>query len=392
MNTGSFDTSFLSQRSLFRTNASRRGVVRMIGAAGVAVATGGHLAHSSAHAARHSQGTGSGETRVLFDDDFSDDFEAERPDAAWFHFAVPGPDGQMLFVGDDGEATTSAEGLRVAPSDLHATTGEPIFTKTLPQENAGTSPVPGGVDHVKWLVYANRLATSGIPGFDAVPGEELVFTTRMSGKAFGTAGHPFGSAVVDVGDDLRLAAPAFNTIDFETFMVYDFWLTNTAIYAFYERLPFGREHSGNYAAFSFQIPVATRRPDDWHELSIAYDRAAGTVRWLVDGDVSFEVDRIGHHIDRQYLTIDHGGIEETVESRQLNGGMGLFTLLDGYLPSGQALVRLSSAENFYFNPLAGEPEPQTFVDEASAEQSRLFGQAAELRMERFAVESVPVSP
>ncbi len=174
-------------------------------------------------------------------------------------------------------------------------------------------------------------------------------------------------------------------------MVYDFWLTNSKIYAFYERLPFGRQNLGNYAAFSFQIPVGTRRPDDWHELGIAYDRAAGTVRWLVDDEERFKVDRIGYHIDRRYLTIDHGGTEEAVESRQLNGGMGLFTLLDGYRETEQALVRLSSAEGFYFNPAVGEPETLAFVDEQSNESSRLFGQGADLRMERFSVTSTPLS-
>lgn len=214
-----------------------------------------------------------------------------------------------------------------------------------------------------------------------------MISARMSGRTFGTASHLFGAAVLDPDDDLRLASVALNTVDLETWMVYDFWLTNTAIYAFYERLPFGRQQLGNYAAFSFQIPVGSRRPDDWNDLAIAYDRAAGTVRWLVDGEERFLVDRIGHHIDRQYLTIDHGGNEETVESRQLNVGMGMFTLLDGCLPSGQALVRLSDAESVYFDPVHGEPASLTFVDEKSAETSRCFGQGAELRIGRFDVTS-----
>ncbi len=105
------------------------------------------------------------------------------------------------------------------------------------------------------------------------------------------------------------------------------------------------------------------------------------------GEERFRVDRIGHFIDRQFLTIDHGGTEGRIEARQLSGGMGMFTLLDGALPSGQALVRLSDAPNVYFDTLAGEPTAQTFVDEESAEANRLFGQGSELRISTFTVES-----
>jgi hypothetical protein len=69
----------------------------------------------------------------------------------------------------------------------------------------------------------------------------------------------------------------------------------------------------------------------------------------------------------------------------------MFTILDGDLPSGKALVRLSNAQDFYFDPLLGEPTPQTFVDEESRASSRLFGQGAQLQVEHLAVESAPVS-
>jgi hypothetical protein len=66
--------------------------------------------------------------------------------------------------------------------------------------------------------------------------------------------------------------------------------------------------------------------------------------------------------------------------------MGLFTLLDGRLPSGQALVNLSQAPGFYLDPANGIT-PQTFADEQSLPGSRVFGQGAELRVERFVVQS-----
>ena len=85
------------------------------------------------------------------------------------------------------------------------------------------------------------------------------------------------------------------------------------------------------------------------------------------------------------MTLDHGGTEEDVVPKQLNFGMELFTLLDASLPSGEALVRLSTAPDFYFDPSVGQPTAQTFVDEDSDAGSRLFGQGAEIRVRDFKV-------
>ncbi len=101
----------------------------------------------------------------------------------------------------------------------------------------------------------------------------------------------------------------------------------------------------------------------------------------------FSVDRIGHLIDRRYLTIDHGGVAQTVSPNQLACGMGMFTLLDAEQPSGTALVRLSSVPGFYFDPEVGEPAPQTFLDDESLAGNRLFGQGAEIRVKKYVVSS-----
>jgi len=328
-------------------------------------------------------------------DDFRSGFSAAvtpgAPGARWFFFSA-GP-----FVGDDGIATTSNRGLSVVPKGTNPRTRQPAFTRTLGQEptNGG---LPGGLDHVKWLVYANNIASSTFPGFDAVPGQELACETRLSGRTFGTAGHPFGSRVRDPNDDLRLGAAAFNAIDFETFIVSDFFVTNERIYALYERLPFGRPSSGGslneYAAFTFTIPVAKRSIGDQHHLKIAYDRERGIMRWLVDGREVLRVDRLGYRIDRRQMVLDHGGTETLIRPRQLACGMGMFTLLDASRPPQSAsnpgsdgLVRLSSAPDFYFHTGRGQPTPQTFADSNSLPSSRLFGQGAELNVRRLVVSS-----
>ncbi|MEZ4225473.1 MAG: DUF6081 family protein [Polyangiaceae bacterium] len=320
-------------------------------------------------------------------DDFKDGFSevgTHGANATWAYFAF-GP----AFTGNDGFVSTGPHGLRVVPTGMNSVTGLPAFLNTVAQEPI--SGLPGGVDHVKWLAYTNHFADTGFPGYDAKPGRVVACESIVSGRTFGTEYHPFGGAVDNANDDLRLAAFAMNTIDVETFMVYDFFITNETVYAFYERLPFGRGPAlGNYAAFSYAVPVANYHPYKKTLLKIAYDKSAGKVYWFVNGHKVMQVDNIGMRLpSREFMTIDHGGVETPVSPNQINCGMGMFTLLDAHLPSGQGLVRLSNAPNFYFNPEVGEPVGETYIDDDSLESSRLFGQGAELRVKRYWISSLP---
>jgi hypothetical protein len=317
-------------------------------------------------------------------DNFKSGFTVGAPgsSAKWFYFAAPGFAPGTLFVGDDGIATTDAMGLRVRAAGT--VNGHPAFTKTVAQE--AESGFPGGFDHVKWLVYMNHFASTGVPGFDALPGQQLVCQSTIGGRSFGNEAHPFGAAVTNPNDDPRLAAIAMNVIDFDTFMVFDIFFTNERIYALYEHLPFARGSFGGpyneYAAFTYVVPIATRTAGDTRTVAVAYDKQAGVVRWLVDGKEKFRVDRIGYRIDRQHMLLDHGGVDTLFSPNQLDCGMGMFTLLDGHAPQGDAagsgLVQLSTVPGFYFDPAVGEPEPETWVDAASLASSRLWGEGAEL--------------
>ncbi|TCV92377.1 hypothetical protein EC912_10784 [Luteibacter rhizovicinus] len=313
-------------------------------------------------------------------DDFHRPFSIDASDARWFYFTAGS------YVGDDGIVSTGPHGLRVVSTGLSPYSGEPAFTRTIGQEHENGG-LPGALDHVKWLAFMNHTASTGLPGFDAVPGQTLSCAAIMGGQTFGTKHHPFGNNVIDADDDLRLASVAQTVLDFESFIVFDFFITNKHIYAYYERLPFGRTAMHNYAAFAFAIPVADYRPGDVHRLRIAYDRSARLTRWLVDEREVYRVDRIGRLIDRDYMTIDLGGIEEDVAPRQLDCGMGTFTLLDGHLPSDRGLVRLSEAP--YFNPEFGAPVPENFADNLSLYVDRIFGQGAELKVKRYSVSSIP---
>jgi len=316
-------------------------------------------------------------------DDFSHGFSASSPSDKWFYFAA-GP-----FVGSDGIESTSNKGLLVRSPGVNPITGKPAFTLTMPQEGSPGNPfsLPGGFDHVKWLAYANHFATTRFSGFYAEPHKKLTFETWIDGQSYGNEFNPFAGAVTNPNDDVRLATPAMNTIDLETYLVSDFFFTNERVYALYERLPFGRVEGHNYAAFTYAIPVARRHPGEWMHLSIAYDRSAGTMRWLIDDQEVFRVSHLGHRIDRRFMILDHGGDEETVVCNQRDVGMGTFTLLDGGLPTQNALVKLSNATDFYYSTLHGFPTAASFLDPLSADLSRLWGEGADLRVKKVVVGS-----
>ncbi|MDQ4031920.1 MAG: YceI family protein [Actinomycetota bacterium] len=322
--------------------------------------------------------------RRLFRDDFHDGFTTEGPDARWFYYGF-GP-----YVGDDGVVTASHQGLRVVSSGTNPASGKPAFVRSLAQEDDNGFGLPGTLDHVKWLAFTSHQASTGFNGFDAVPGEVLTCESWMSGRVHGTAEHPFGGAVTNPDDDMRLASVGMPLLDEETSTIFDFFLSNERIYVVYERLPFSRQQLGNYAAFVYQIPVASRSPHDRHHFEICYDRSAGAVWWLLDGREVYRVDRLGYRLEsREHLLVDHGGEETLVHPRQLNCGMGMFTALDYGRRDQRALVRISSTENYYFSTATGEPEPQVFLDDESLESNRLFGQGAEIEVGRYEVSSTP---
>jgi hypothetical protein len=318
-------------------------------------------------------------------DDFRGGFDHTGDDAKWA-LSPLGP-----FPHGDGRTSTSPAGLRVVPTGTNPTTGAPAFAYTTGKESDGGD---GGLDHVKWYALANHRASSGVMGFDADPGTVLTFDSTFSARTYGTDRHPFGDAVANPRVDLRLASGAMTTIDQESNMVFDFFVTNGWIYAFYERLP---TPGADHVAFSYALPVERRfHPGQVNDLAISYDRSAGTVVWKVDGREVYKVDRIGFRPkDRTHLIIDLGGREELVAPRQLAPGFGMFVLLDADAPdlgagrdggprADGALVKLTDTTSYY-DPDTGAPVPQTFVDPDSRPGNRLWGQGAQLDVRQLSI-------
>lgn len=310
-------------------------------------------------------------------DDFAGGFNT--PDAKWF---LP-PSGS--FATGDGVPTASAGHLTVVPTGVNATTGKPAFAFTTGQESAGGT---GAEDQVKWIAVAAHPASSGIPGFDAVPGQVLSCKTSLAVDTYGTDKQPFGLAA-NPATDPRLASGALVALDMETRTVFDFLLTDKAIFAVYERL---RVPGSTYAAFTYMVPVAARTPDQAADLSISFDKSGGTVTWRIGATSVLQVKKIGYRsLDRSLLVLDHGGTEEPVSPRQLTCGYGMFTFLDAGFAGAPGLVRLSSTPGYYFAPRTGEPCPQTFLDEQSLPANRLWGQGLKLTSGPMIVSSEPVS-
>lgn len=233
------------------------------------------------------------------------------------------------FVGNDGLASVGKHGLSV------------VSPGTFDSHPAYTLEAGSDLDHVKWLVTANRTASSGYPGFDA--GSSVACSARLRGEVYGV---PDG--------DPRPAFVASVNGDFESSFMFDFALTNDAVYALYERLPFARTPGNHYASFTYLVRVAERSPDDWHDVRVAYSREARTVTWYLGEQTVLRVDKIGHYLPAEHdgaLFIDRGGEQEEVpELRQLTCGIGAFSLMDGSVDGGPGLVRLVDSEGYYVRP------------------------------------------
>ncbi|MER6343668.1 DUF6081 family protein [Streptomyces sp. NPDC001595] len=351
-------TSWVTHRGL---TAARRG------GAALALALLGALVPAGARADEQPAAV------AVFTDDFRSGFDTTND---WWQMPVGSlPEG-------DGIATTSASGLKVVPTATDPATGEPAFAHTTGQQSAGGQ---GDADHLKWLAWPQRTSSQGFPGFDTPGTGKLACATRMAVRTTGTERHPFGAAVTSPRTDPRLAAGSLVTIDPETNLVFDFFVTDNRVYAFYERL---RSPGSTYAAFSYAVPVATIAEGQSVAYEIALSQGGTQVTWKVNGVTVLTVDRIGTlALDRRHLLIDHGGIPQTVAPRQLQCALGTFTLLDGAGADGKGLVRLDSTENAYYKPSVGAPQPQAFHDDRSLSGSRLWGQGAQLRVSSFTVSS-----
>ncbi|HEY9703861.1 MAG TPA: DUF6081 family protein, partial [Allocoleopsis sp.] len=224
----------------------------------------------------------------------------------------------FVFGLDGAESQNSTNGLTVSSVPFTATT-------------------PIGNEHVKWLrFYKNPYVLPST--------HETIFEAVMSMRQVidpNTIPPLMAPRIRNIRDDIRLCSAAFNVIDTQTWMVFDYILSDTAIYAFYERLPFGKPNPSNptapdYAAFSNAVLVRKRSGadplNDTVRLGIGLNPKYKTVTWYIDGEQVFQWNRVGMRMPEEYRMLDHGGPEVSVFPTQAFFGMGTFSLLDMALP------------------------------------------------------------
>ena len=297
-----------------------------------------------------------------------------------------------------GHFTQSVFGATTFDDGTVTTTDTGILISSNPFTGTSTQGTLGSLDHGKWVAYTTKSFT--IPEDGTTSCAALVRVTT-----FNTSLHTFGGNVTNYLDDLRLATGGLLSIDLtgDSYLVADMLATNQGIYAVYGRLPLDTTAyngtGGAYAAFLYAVKVATRNDDDFNMFEVLRDRYYGRIIWRLDGNEVFRVDRPGYHLaSREWMLIDNGGEEELVPLTAVQCGLGTLDFLDGYpVPNPTltntgkfGLVKLTTGiTNNYYAPAAvssaGVGVAAQFVDNASLDANRLFGQGAEVEAGQFRV-------
>ncbi|KAK5583502.1 hypothetical protein RB653_005098 [Dictyostelium firmibasis] len=249
------------------------------------------------------------------------------------------------------------------------------------------------LDHIKYLAVSNQVYT--IP-----EGGSLFSNFSVRGKAFGNKNHPFPSDLVkdDIESEIRFATGSLNVLDFKTSIVADFMISNSKLYALYERLPFSRGQLGDYAAFVYTIPIADITDQSkFMDVSVEFNYQKKSIHWYLNDREVFKVEHVGyfsHLIENQQLNerggsliMSKGGVESYTFPTDIQVCFGVFSLLDTTIHGKNiALVRLDDPTNKYYDPTNLSKELK-FYDEKSTLENRIFGQGFTLDIQKISVSS-----
>ncbi|CAH6419100.1 Hypothetical protein HVR_LOCUS294 [uncultured virus] len=322
------------------------------------------------HSNNEDKGCGTGKFTIFFDD-FTCGLKPGITGSPYNFFSAP----PIIPLAND-----AAVGVSVSKDNLVIHSTPFTFSTSSP------------LDHVKYLVYQKPYKVPRCGAEIVYEGVVSVLQTGLGGilGVPGITGTPGGvTGIVNVNSDVRLAAGGFNVLDPETFMIFDFLISNEDIYAFYGRSPSLRIGFGgpgpNYLAFSHGIPVAKRNvsdpANDFIKLAIAYNYQENYVRWIVNDQEIFRVNRIGFPLERKYRLLEYTTLNPPgtpydpsflLRPKQLQFGFGTFSLMDMYNPQnpGQlpnvGLFDLTNGQTLpESDPIApnvnGTPRPATFI-------------------------------
>lgn len=244
-------------------------------------------------------------------------------------------------------------------------------------------------DHLKFFA---------LTPFQVAPndGNDLFSYWDISAKQSNVECNPFDGAVVNPNDDPRLAAVTAIITDPITSVGFGWFGTNEIWYASISRLPGLESNFGLYASYVYLIPLLKRNIVEgkdplceFHKLKINYNRLNRSVIWSADNKLLLKITNIGVNLNdnntfiyennnwislkdpKRFKVIDHGGVDNQITPDGFSSGIGLFTLLDAYLPNNLkgvqnlGLVRLDgriyrtddegNSTYFYNDPITGGP-------------------------------------
>jgi hypothetical protein len=122
---------------------------------------------------------------------------------------------------------TLGEGRLSLTTAVKDSNGRSIFTRDFPQDERTDQ-----MDHLKFSLLAN----GPHDGRFVVPDEgSISVEAQMGATVSGLENQPFGTVVQDAQSDFRLGTGVLMLMDSEHMNVFDFFVTNTEIYAVYER-------------------------------------------------------------------------------------------------------------------------------------------------------------
>jgi hypothetical protein len=317
----------------------------------------------------------------------------------------PNADGKNFYFADDTGFIGNGWNITKGEKGTFLTLTAAPYNVTLPFTGDGTCPTCA-LGHVQALSYFN--VPTEMPDEDI----EIFYGGRYSCD-IDTSNHPFGNQV-NVEDDIRIAACGFNTASFPGFgetatnrmgvwTVADIFLSKGKklggsgksfwVYGIYEILPFGKTNFGgplgDYHAFTHAIPlVKVDSKDGFVDLAISYNRKRGTIKYWVEGQLAYTVDRVGFPLETKWMRIlDHGGVDRLSFPKFVFRGKGIFTLLDAFkvnnknFAKNNPLVQLDSEPSHYLDVFSPTDASPTFFDPLSKRSNRLYRQTTVFKVQ-----------
>jgi hypothetical protein len=169
-----------------------------------------------------------------------------------------------------------------------------VLTVNIPHYTLTTT---GINDHPKFMIYSDTInSNTGFPGFKAPDNGEIYYEGRVAVETYGTENNPFNVSA----DDFKLSSGGMVSIDFYTFIVYDFFMTATKAYALYERLPFDQKVKDPAAFFTYVVPLIDLEAGVRYHYKLSYNKSRYQIDYYIDGKRMFSIDEFGRRLARDF--------------------------------------------------------------------------------------------